>query len=401
MSRAPRSQSARRALGTDDSETPILHVDMDAFFVEVELLQRPHLRGLPVAVGGAERGVVTSASYEARAFGVTSAMPVGQAKRLCPHLIMIPVSHGAYSTVSRRVMDILGSFTPVLEQVSVDEAFLDVSGDRHRTPTQIASEIRTAIRAGEGVPASVGIAATKHVAKIASAHAKPDGMLLVPKEETATFLADLPIGAIWGVGDATRKRLEQRGITSVRDVRQLRREDLERMLGKHGGSLWDLAHGIDPRPVVTTRVEKSIGKEETYFEVLRDPAVVRARMLDQAHECARRLRDRSLVAWRVSIKVRDASFTTISRSHTLGQPTNVAQEIYRVASSLMVMPPGGVRLIGVRVENLERGESSQATLEDDGRAEQAERALDTIRKRFGSGVAGPATLLPSKPEDGL
>ena len=400
MSRAPRSQASHR-LGSDDSQTPILHVDMDAFFVEVELLERPHLRGLPVAVGGRERGVVTSASYEARAYGVNSAMPVAQAKRLCPSLVMIPVRHGIYSTVSRRVMEILGTFTPLIEQVSVDEAFLDVSGDRRRSPVEIATMIRETVREEEGVPASVGIAATKHVAKIASAHAKPDGFLLVPKEQTREFLVELPLGAIWGVGEATRKRLQQSGITSVRDVMDIERRDLERLLGKSGAKLWDLANGIDPRGVETTRVEKSIGKEETYFELLTDPEEVRARMLDQSHACAQRLRDRTLVAWTVSIKVRDATFTTITRSHTLTTPTNLGQEIYRVAASLLEMPNGGARLIGVRVENLEEGDSSQATLDDDGRTEQAERALDTIRKRFGSGAVGPGTLLSPKAEDGL
>lgn len=400
MSRAPRSQALYR-LGTDDSQTPILHVDMDAFFVEVELLERPHLRGLPVAVGGRERGVVTSASYEARAYGVNSAMPVGQAKRLCPSLIMIPVRHGIYSTVSRRVMEILGTFTPLIEQVSVDEAFLDVSGDRKHSPVQVAAMIREAVREREGVPASVGIAATKHVAKIASAHAKPDGLLLVPKEKTREFLVGLPLGAIWGVGEATRKRLHQRGITTVRDVMDIDRRDLERLLGKSGAKLWDLANGIDPRGVETTRVEKSIGKEETYFELLSDREEVKARMLDQSHACAQRLRDRTLVAWTVSIKVRDASFTTITRSHTLPTPTNLGQEIYRVAASLLEMPKGGARLIGVRVENLEEGDSSQATLDDDGRTEQAERALDTIRKRFGSGAVGQGTLLSPKAEEGL
>lgn len=401
MSRAPRSQAGRRMRGGDDSRTPILHVDMDAFFVEVELLERPHLRGKPVAVGGQERGVIASASYEARAYGVNSAMPVAQAKRLCPDLIMIPVRHGIYSTVSRRIMEILGSFTPTVEQVSVDEAFLDVSGDRKRRPVQIAQDIRAAIREQEGVPASVGIAATKHVAKIASAHAKPDGFLLVPENETLAFLGDLPIGALWGVGEATQKKLASRGITSVTDIRELSQSDLERMLGKMGGKLWELANGIDRRDVVTTRVEKSIGKEETYFDLLTVRSEVEARMLHQAHECARRLRERRLVAWRISIKVRDASFSTITRSHTLMSPTNLASEIYRVAISMLDMPPGGVRLVGVRVENIEPGESTQAILGDDGRTEQAERTLDTIRKKFGSGVVGPGTLLSPRGEDGL
>ncbi|MEZ7898021.1 MAG: DNA polymerase IV [Flaviflexus sp.] len=401
MSRAPRSQAGRRMRGGDDSHTPILHVDMDAFFVEVELLERPHLRGKPVAVGGQDRGVISSASYEARAYGVNSAMPVAQAKRLCPDLIMIPVRHGIYSTVSRRVMEILGSFTPLLEQVSVDEAFLDVSGDRKHTPVQIAKEIRRTIREKEGVPASVGIAATKHVAKIASAHAKPDGFLLVPEIETLAFLGDLPIGALWGVGDATQKRLASRGITTVLDIRELSKDDLERMLGKSGKKLWELANGIDHRPVESTRVEKSIGKEETYFDLLTTRSEVETRMLHQSHECARRLRERHLVAWRVSIKIRDASFTTITRSHTLVAPTNLASEIYRVATSLLEMPRGGVRLAGVRVENIEPGDSAPAVLGDDGRTEQAERALDAVRKKFGSGVVGPGTLLSPKGDERL
>lgn len=394
MSRGPRGAGVRRSWGDDDSRTPILHVDMDAFFVEVELLERPHLRGLPIAVGGSERGVISSASYEARRFGVNSAMPVARAKQLCPDLIIIPTTSGKYSAVSRRIMEILRAATPLVEQVSVDEAFLDVSLDAKRTPLEIAADLRAKIRAAEGVPASIGIAATKHVAKIASAHAKPDGVLLVPKEATSDFLLELPLGAMWGVGSATLTKLERAGLTSVADIRALRRRDLESLLGLNGGHLWDLAHGIDPRRVVTSREEKSIGKEETYFDLLTTRQEVAARMLHQAHECASRLRSRGWLARTVTIKVRDASFHTITRSHTMSAPTQLAREIYRVADSLLVMPIGGVRLIGVRVEGLVRAGGTQGQLGDNGRTEQAERALDSIREKFGRGVVVPGTLLP-------
>ncbi len=396
MSRAPRSATAKRQWGTDDSQTPILHVDMDAFFVSVELLARPELRGKPVAVGGQERGVVSAASYEARVFGVNSAMPVAQAKRLCPGLIMIPSSHGLYSAVSTRIMGILGSFTPLLEQVSVDEAFLDVSGARKLwgMPTDIAHQLRGAIREQEGVPASVGIAATKHVAKIASAHAKPDGVLLIPAERTQDFLVTLPIGAIWGVGEKTLETLARHGITSVADVAALPSADLERVIGRvPGRKVWELAHGIDPRPVVTRREEKSIGKENTFFEPLTKREDVLREMLDQSHECARRLRRAGLAASTVVIKVRATDFSTITRSHTLAMPTDLAHEIHRVASSLLPeLPRGGVRLIGVRVQGLTEP-VGQYALDDDGRRERLERAQDAIGSKFGPGVARPATLL--------
>lgn len=398
MSRAPRAV-VKRDWGSDDSHTPILHVDMDAFFVEVELLERPHLRGLPVAVGGQDRGVISAASYEARKFGVNSAMPVAQAKRLCPDLITLPVRHRDYSAVSKRVMAILGSYTPHLEQISVDEAFMDVSSDKVHTPTQIAAHLRWRIRHEEGVPASVGIAATKHVAKIASAHAKPDGMLLIPKSETQNFLAELPLGAIWGIGEVTRKKLEKSGLHTVRDILDLDRQALEHMLGRGGGKLYELAHGIDPRPVTGVRVEKSIGKEDTFFDLLTTDEDVHAHMLEQSHECARRLRERGMQAWRVSIKVRSSNFNTITRSHTMSTPTNLAQEIYRVALALFDMPPGGVRLIGVRVENLVDHGTALVELSDDGRVDKAEQTLQSIREKFGKRGALPGSLLPRSGND--
>ena len=238
MSRAPRSEAARRAWGEDDSATPILHVDMDAFFVSVELLTRPELRGLPVVVGGRDgRGVVSAASYEARAYGVNSAMPMATALRRCPQAVVLPVRHGVYSAVSRRMMAILGEVTPLLEQLSVDEAFLDVTGARRRmgSPVAIGRWIREQVRDRVGVPASVGIASTKFVAKLASAHAKPDGLLLVPAGATQDFLDTLPVGALWGVGEKSAQALARWGIT---DVRTLAATDVRR-----SNASWD---GLPP-----------------------------------------------------------------------------------------------------------------------------------------------------------
>jgi len=219
MSRAPRSAAARRSWGEDDSGANILHVDMDAFFASVELLERPELVGRPVIVGGRDgRGVVSAATYEARVYGVGSAMPMARALRLCPHAVVLPVRHDVYSRVSRRVMEILGEVTPVLERVSVDEAFLDVTGARRRMgpPVSIGRWIRRELRSRLGLPASVGIASTKFVAKLASSHAKPDGLLLVPADSTRDFLDVLPVGALWGVGDKSARALARWGIDDVR-----------------------------------------------------------------------------------------------------------------------------------------------------------------------------------------
>ena len=251
MSRAPRAQGARRSWGTDDSATPVLHVDMDAFFASVELLEHPELRGRPLIVGGQDgRGVVSAASYEARAYGVNSAMPMARAHRLCPQAVVLPVRHGHYGAVSTRVMEVLAEVTPLLEQVSIDEAFLDVSGARRRmgTPVQVATWIRSQIRQRVGVPASVGVAATKFVAKLASSHAKPDGLLLVPAHATQDFLDVLPVGAMWGVGERTAAALERWGITDVRTLAATDVRTLERILGQAAAHhLADLSHGIDPR----------------------------------------------------------------------------------------------------------------------------------------------------------
>ncbi len=403
MSRAPRSSQARRDWGSDDSRTPILHVDMDAFFVSVELLDRPDLVGKPVAVGGQERGVVSAASYEARKYGVNSAMPVGQAFRRCPQLIMLPPNGARYAAVSRRVMAILRDVTPAVEQVSVDEAFLDVSGARRLfgSPVEIGMKLRQRIREEVLVPASVGIAATKHVAKVASAHAKPDGLLLIPDSATTEFLHSLPVGALWGVGEKTRERLQVQGVETVADLAALGKDRLVKILGRAGGShLYDLAMGVDPRPVVTSREEKSIGREVTFFDHVSDRAKLEHVLLSQAHDTARRLRARGLFAGSVAIKVRFSDFTTISRSATLPQPSFVARELYdqarRLLDGVRITEPG-LRLLGLRAENLSTGDGGiQLAWDDDPRRAEAETAMDLIGEKFGAGSIAPASLLGEK-----
>ncbi|MDO5025569.1 MAG: DNA polymerase IV [Trueperella sp.] len=399
MSRAPRASAAKRIWGIDDSHTNILHVDMDAFFVSVELLDYPQLRGKAVAVGGQTRGVISAASYEARKFGVNSAMPVATARRLCPQLIILPPRHDRYATVSRRIMDILYSVTPLVEPLSVDEAFLDVSGARRifGTPTQIAQDLRARIRSQEGVTASVGIAATKHVAKIASAHAKPDGVLLVPAEATVEFLHSLPVGAIWGVGEKTREKLAGRGIYTVADLVAHGEKKLRSILGAAAGTqLYELAMGIDPRPVVPEHTEKSIGREQTFFDTVTSLVQAERILLHQSHDVARRLRKAGLLARTVAVKLRSGEFHTISRSVTLRVPTALGADIYDAAQQILHregVPESGFRLLGVRAEQLVTpADGIQLAFDDDERREKAEAAMDSVTKRFGRRAAYPGTL---------
>ena len=372
MSRAPRSQAARRSWGDDDSATPIIHVDMDAFFASVELLEHPELAGRPVIVGGRDgRGVVSAASYEARAFGVSSAMSMAEASRRCPQAVVLPVRHGLYSQVSAQVMAVLAEVTPALEKVSIDEAFLDVSGARRRmgSPVTIGRWIRAEIRRRVGVPASVGIASTKFIAKLASSHAKPDGLLLVPAAATQDFLNVLPVGALWGVGTRTQEVLARWGLQDVRTLAGTDVRHLERILGR-----------------------------AAFFENLTDREHARRVLLDQTHQCAARLRAADLRCRVAVLKARGADFTTVTRSRTLATPTDLAQDIWEPISSLysaLTTPPGGFRLLGVRVEGLLRPDDGvQLLLDEDPRRGAPERAADAVRRRWGANALAPASLLP-------
>lgn len=403
MSRTPPPAGVRRSWGSEEEGASILHVDMDAFFASVELVRRPDLRGRPVIVGGDTRAVVLAATYEARAYGVHSAMPMAQARRLCPQAVVLPPDQASYREASARVMEILRDVTAIVEQVSVDEAFLDVSGAWRRLgpPTRIAALVRRRVRDELDLPCSVGIAATKFVAKLASGFAKPDGVLLVPRAATVEFLHALPVGSLWGVGERTREALARWGITTVAELAHSDVALVQRAVGRASGAhLHDLSWGRDPRPVVPERQEKSIGAETTFDQDTAAVDVLEAHLLRLADRCAAQLRTRGLSARTVSLKLRTEDFTTLSRSRTVGTPTDVGREIYLAARELLAaVDLGGrrVRLVGVRAEGLSETASRQLTLEEavddtsDARR-RAEQAMDEVRHRFGPRAVGVATL---------
>jgi DNA polymerase-4 len=386
-----------------DEGCGILHVDMDAFFVSVELRERPELRGSPVIVGGVgARGVVSSASYEARDRGVHSAMPMSRARRLCPEAVVLPVDHGKYAVVSAEVMEIFRTVTPLVEPLSLDEAFLDVSGARRRmgSPASIGQTIRAEVAGRLGITCSVGVAGTKFVAKLASTRCKPDGLFVVPVGETVPFLHALPIGALWGVGESTEQRLRALGPRTVGDLARMSRDVLCRRLGGAlGAHLHDLSWGRDPRRVVTDTPDRSISGEETFPRDVADPEVVRRELLRLSERVAARLRHAEVAGRTVAIKLRRADFSTITRARTLGEPTDMARDIYHTVTSLyeasgLVGTP--LRLVGVRVANLvERaGTVHQMALgEGDSAWREAERAVDRLTTRFGAGAIGPASLI--------
>ncbi|WIK64965.1 DNA polymerase IV [Gleimia hominis] len=407
MSKAPRAAWVRRNWGRDDSQCHILHVDMDSFFASVEVLRNPQLKGKPLIVGGkSARGVVTSATYDVRARGVYAGMPMARALRLAPDASVVQSTRGVYSQFSRRVMAILDQITPQVERISIDEAFLDVRGATRRlgSPTQIGTLIRQRIREEVGLVASVGIAPVKSVAKIASSHAKPDGLLLIPAAAVVPFLHALPVGALWGVGSSTGERLKTAGVDTVSDLAHYPLSKLDRLLGvAHARRLHDLAWGVDPRAVTQRAREKSIGTETTFSTNVTDLDALLRMLLRQSHECARRLRAVNLVGWTVSIKVRSADFKTATRSVTLHAPTDSAREITHAAERLLVnygVPKGGARLLGLRVENLQdRAMGVAQTFDYDERTLEAERAMDAIAQRFGEAALQPASLLGEAHEE--
>lgn len=405
MAKMVGASSPPPAWGSDDLQASVLHVDMDAFFAEVELLEFPHLRGRPVVVGGQQRGVVLSATYEARAMGIHSAMPIAHARSQCPELIVLPPHHERYTHISREVMAVLGDITPVVEQVSIDEAFLDVAGAVRRLgpPMSIARQIRHEIRRRVGVPASVGLGATKFVAKLASGFAKPDGIYLVPKQATVDFLHSLPVGALWGVGTKTRKRLEQHGVETVAQLADYPLAQLQRLLGTTAGRrLHDLAHGRDPRAVEPQRIEKSIGTERTFAHDIADREALHTILLELSHRVAARLRRSQMAAASLSLKLRYPDFTTVTRSRSI-MPSDVAHEIHATAAQLLDslhIPPTGVRLLGIRGEQLVPGHHGrQLRLDETDHRREAEAAMDGVRQRFGPAALRPASLLRGKGRD--
>ena len=380
----------------------IMHVDMDAFFVSVELRTRPGLRGKPVIVGfPADRSVVLSASYEARAFGVKSAMPMAVAARMCPQAVIIEPRHKLYYEVSAQLMEIFQSITDLVEPLSVDEAFLDVSGAIRRLgpPRQIGELIRRRVAAELGITASVGIAASKFVAKIASTRCKPDGLLLIGPDETVPYLHSLPVGALWGIGAKTADVLARMGIRTVADVAATPVSSLKKVLGATGDHVYRLSWGIDPRPVTPVRLEKSIGAEETFAVDTRDDAIISRELLRLAHRTAGRLRSSGTVARTVALKLRYADFSTITRSRTVHTPVDSAQLIHGVALQLLESlgpRPMTVRLVGIRAEQLEEAAQTSLQLSFDRRDDNwraAEQALDQVSRKFGNKSVLPASLL--------
>ena len=382
----------------------VLHVDMDSFFVSVELLERPELRGLPVASAhDSARSVVSSASYEARRFGVRSAMPVSRAKQLCPQLVLVEPVHGKYRAASRAVMAVFEEFTPLVEPLSIDEAFLDVAGTVRLfgPPMEIARQIRERVRERTGLPASVGLAGTKFVAKLASQRAKPDGILEIPPARTLEFLHPLPIGAMWGVGQATERALHGRAIRTVGELAREPLHSLERIVGRASAQrLHELANGRDARQVETTRIERSIGHEETFAHDVADAATLERELLRLATRTGERLRGAGAQARTISIKVRWSNFETLTRSRTLPEATDATQRIYQTTRELLAALDRGdraVRLIGVRAEQLvATGSAGAALWSDDDEWRAVDQAVDDVRGRFGDAGVIAARLLDGR-----
>ncbi|MGI8881811.1 MAG: DNA polymerase IV [Jatrophihabitans sp.] len=408
----------------DDAGCRMLHVDMDAFFASVEIRRRPELRDKPVVVGGGVRGVVAAASYEARRFGIRSAMPMSRALRMCPDLVVLPPDRAAYSEASRRVMAIFSDVTPLVEPLSLDEAFLDVSGSIRLLgrPADIARHIRSRVVAELGLTCSVGVAATKFVAKLASSRCKPNGLLVVPAADTLSFLHPLPVTALWGVGPSTAQALARRGITTVADLAVLPIGPLTRAVGAASAEhLAALARGEDPREVDPDRVEKSISSDRTFDLDLTDLTDVRRELLRLSEEVGSRLRGQMLVGRTVGIKVRYADFRTVTRVRTLGDWTEDTGEIYAIATALYTslrLDRPRIRLLGVKVDGLRdaastprqltldlgidaAGEPSVAVARKEQANNDAQRASDAAAERFGAGAVRPASLiLPVDPSRG-
>jgi DNA polymerase-4 len=387
----------------DDRGCSVLHVDMDAFYANVSMRRRPELRGTPVIVGGGgTRGVVLSATYEARAYGVHSAMPMMRARRLCPQATVLAPDFAEYSRVSAGVMAVFRSVTPLVEPISLDEAFLDVRGAARRlgTPTQIGEWVRATVEGEQGVTCSVGVASTKFVAKLASARCKPDGLLVVPADGVVAFLHPLPVAALWGVGEKTALVLSQLGLHTVGDLANTPVSTLQRALGPAAGAhLAALAWGRDERRVVAHEPDKSVGAEETFPSDVDDPAVVARELLRLSERTAARLRAAGQVGRTISIKVRFADFTTITRARTLPEATDVGRTVYETALGLyeaLGLERARLRLVGVRVEGIVDAASSPRQLllgERDSGWREAEQAVDRAARRFGAGAVRPATLV--------
>jgi DNA polymerase-4 len=386
------------------SSKTIIHLDMDAFFAAVEVLDNLSLKGKPVIVGGAKkRGVVSSASYEAREFGVHSAQPMAMAMRLCPKGIFRPVRMSRYKEVSEQVFEIFYRYTPLVEPLSIDEAFLDVTGSTRLfgPPEEIAKMIKWAVVDEIGITVSAGVAPSKFVAKIASDLGKPDGLIIVTEAEVKAFLESLSIDKLWGVGKVTQESLELLGIRTIGDLSRLPMDVLERQFGKHGAHLHLLSHGVDDREIELSREVKSIGHEETFADDLLDMKALRRELLSLATKVSRRLRNDGFGGKTVTLKVKYHDFVQVTRSETLPEPTDDGGVIFRRCCGLLDKTEVGrrpVRLIGISVSHLyaQGGEKQLSLFQKELtalRRRELNLALDEISEKFGEDGIVPGTLM--------
>ena len=409
-----------------NTEREILHLDMDAFYASVEVLDDTSLQGKPVIVGGGmKRGVVAAASYEARKFGVHSSIPMAKARRLCAHGVFLPVRMERYKEVSDRVFGIFRRYTPLVEPVSLDEAFLDITASVRLfgPPEEIARKIRAEVRAETGLTVSAGVASSKFVAKIASDMNKPDGLTVVPRGKEQEFLGPLQVGRLWGVGEATRSALAEMGVQTIGDLAGVPEEAVVRKLGKHGAHLHRLAHGIDDREVEPEREIKSMGREETFDEDLLEILDLRRQLLDIATRTAARLRSHGLRGRTITLKVKYSDFRLVTREVTLPLGIDDGGEIFRQALTLLEKTAAGkkpVRLLGIYLSNFGAGPgrdpgSGQIPLfghrpqpggpsprsrglRDPARTEKLNEAVDRIRGKYGEKGVRPGTLAGEEKE---
>ncbi|HBJ38076.1 MAG TPA: DNA polymerase IV [Planctomycetaceae bacterium] len=391
----------------------ILHVDMDAFYAAIEERDRPELVGKPVIVGGSPdgRGVVAAANYAVRAFGVHSAMPTSTALRLCPHMIILPVRMAHYAAISHQIRDIFFRYTPLVEPLSLDEAFLDVTGCRQLfgDAATIAKRIKQDIKQETGLVASVGVAPNKFLAKIASDLEKPDALVIVDPAKVIEFLDPLPVGRLWGVGKVTGKAMQRLGVETIGQLRLLSLETLKVTFGDSGEHFWRLAQGIDDRSVVPDRDAKSISHETTFSADISDIELLRCWLIDLTEQVARRLRRHDRIGRTVQIKLRFSDFSTITRSRTLPKPTDVTQEILQTAQDLLTEAfrssrgtgSKSIRLIGVGVSGLDQSRDVQPLLFDDPdeqrhvKQKDLDRVADAVRERFGNAALKRASVSDS------
>ena len=398
---------------TDSFQTPILHVDMDAFYASVAVRGRPELADVPVIVGGGSRGVVLSANYLARATGVRSALPMTRARRMCPDAVVVAPDFETFATVSSSVMENFRRITPLVEVLSLDEAVLDVRGSTRRlgSPVEIAEQLRATIHDEQGITCSVGLAASMTMAKLASRWAKPDGVFVCPPSSVTTLLHPLDVGELYGVGEKTRELLHRLGLVTVGDLAHTPVRTLQRAVGDHlGRHLHDLAWGVDDRQVVARTSggyfgvlggdpDKSMGANETFGHDTDDRAVIARELLRLTDRVTTRMRVAEVAGRTVTLTVRFADFTTITRSRTLPEATDVTQEIYRQAVrsyDALGLQRARIRLVGVRVEGLvPRGRVHRQLVlgERDRGWSEADRAADRVVRRFGAGTVRPASLL--------